>query len=336
MKYLLHADGKLPNFALMRLAAYYRARGERVKVVRGGRGRVVTETVPALGDVYGSSIFDFAAPMRKRLEDLWGPVVWGGTGVDVRSDLASIDGGVDWDGVRPDYHDYPEYRPSLGFTTRGCRLRCKWCVVPDKEGKPRAVASIADIYRGGAHPKQIVLLDNDAFAPALADHWRRVVTELHLGGYKVCFSQGLNIRLINEESAGVIATLDYRDNEFKQRRLYTAWDNLGDEAIFRRGVAMLGAAGVPPRHLMVYMLVGYRAGETWDEMMYRFSNLVALGCLPYPMVYDRKARPDLCAFQRWAVTGLYRSVPWEQYTRNHKSERYVSFNDLRNAATRPS
>ena len=52
--------------------------------------------------------------------------------------------------------------------------------------------------------------------------------------------------------------------------------------------------------------------ETMEEILYRFGELVALGCQPYPMVYDPK-RKDLKAFQRWAVTGLYRAVPWKEY-----------------------
>jgi hypothetical protein len=47
-------------------------------------------------------------------------------------------------------------------------------------------------------------------------------------------------------------------------------------------------------------------------ILYRFHELVALGCEPYPMVYDR-GRRDLCAFQRWAVRHLYRKLPFPAY-----------------------
>ena len=42
--------------------------------------------------------------------------------------------------------------------------------------------------------------------------------------------------------------------------LYTAWDNLGDERVFKRGVEILRVAGIPPTHLRVYMLTGYCEG----------------------------------------------------------------------------
>ena len=35
------------------------------------------------------------------------------------------------------------------------------------------------------------------------------------------------------------------------------------------------------------------------------------------MVFDR-SRKDLCKFQRWVVTGLYRAVPFEEYDANMK------------------
>lgn len=67
------------------------------------------------------------------------------------------------------------------------------------------------------------------------------------------------------------------------------------------------------------MLVGYDKAETWDRIWHRFNRMVELGIEPYPMVYDR-SRKDLCAFQRWVITGLYRAVPWEDYreARVHK------------------
>jgi hypothetical protein len=313
--YLADADSTIPNLALMRLGAHFKARGERVRLVRPSDRRTLFDPP---SDVYGSSIFAFADKARKAIEREWGYVTWGGTGVRVESSLAEVAKDVDWDRAPLDYALYPEFTASLGFLMRGCRLRCGFCVVPAKEGKPRAVASVRDVWRGDGHPRRLLLLDNDPFAsrdeqPELRTHWMDAIREMRAGGFKVCWSQGINLRLVDDESAAAIASVEYRDNEFRERRLYTAWDNLKDEDSFRRGVATLARAGVPPTHLMVYMLVGYRQGETWDEVFYRFNELVALGCKPYPMVYDRKARPDLCAFQRWALRGLYRAVPWPAY-----------------------
>ena len=124
--------------------------------------------------------------------------------------------------------------------------------------------------------------------------------------------------MIDEEAAEALATIEYRDTKFQRRRLYTAWDNLRDEAIFFRGVDMLEKAGIPPKNLMAYMLCGYDKTETWDRIWQRVHKMTERGILPYPMVFDR-ARKDLVAFQRWVVMGLYRIVPWNEYEKATRS-----------------
>jgi len=312
---LVHADGALPNLALMRLGAWLRARGERIRLVRQpGQWAPLLDGRPSA--TYGSSIFQFSVEQRKRFEAELGPILWGGTGVRVESSLAEIDASVDWDAVAPDYSLYPGFEASIGFLTRGCRLRCGFCVVPAKEGRPRIASTVRALWRGESHPRHLHLLDNDAFAPQLAGHWRDAVAEIRAGGFRVCFSQGINLRLVNDESAAAIASVRYTGHDFERRRLFTAWDNLGDEGVFRRGVATLARAGVPASHLRVYMLIGYDPRETWEAIFYRFAELVALGCDPYPMVFDRDARPDLVAFQRWALRHLYRHIPFPDYARD--------------------
>ncbi len=303
---LVQADGKLPNLALMRIAAFYKAQGVPVAWAQPHR-RYITD-LPSR--VYGSSIFEFSTKSRAAWDSwLWPDLItWGGTGVSVTSSLTSI-ALIDWDSVQPDYSLYPNFKFSLGFSQRGCRLSCKFCVVPRKEGKPVGVSTIHGIWRGDPHPRKIILLDNDFFGQA---EWRERIAEIRDGGFKVAFSQGINVRQVDEESANALASIEYRDNEFQERRLYTAWDNLGDESVFKRGVEILRAAGVPPKHLRVYMLIGYKPNETWDEIHYRFNEMVSLGAEPYPMVFDQK-RKDLKAFQRWAITGLYRAVKWQDY-----------------------
>ena len=80
----------------------------------------------------------------------------------------------------------------------------------------------------------------------------------------------------------------------------------------------LEAAGIPPKHLMVYMLIGYDKAETWDRIWHRFNRMVERGISPYPMVFD-KSRRDLVCFQRWVITGLYRFVPWNEYKRETRT-----------------
>lgn len=304
---LTQLDGKLPNLALMRLAAFHRDRGDDLHFYRTPY-RQLGE--PEYSAVYGSAIFEATAAKVGRFKQEFPWAIVGGTGSGSTADVESIVHG--FAGV--DYSPWPDFAPSIGFTQRGCRLSCKFCVVPLKEGKPRSVATIADIWRGGEHPKQLHLLDNDFFGQP-EDQWRARIDEIRDGGFKVCFSQGVNVRAITDETAAALASVEYRDDGFSRRRLYTAWDNLKDEAMFFAGVDRLEAAGVPSRHLMTYMLVGFAKGETWERIHYRFRRMVDRGILPYPMVYGH--RPDLKRFQRWVVTGLYRAgIPFEDYDVN--------------------
>jgi hypothetical protein len=192
-------------------------------------------------------------------------------------------------------------------------------VVPQKEGKNRSFHTIADIWRGQGHAKNLHLLDNDFFGQA---EWRQRVQELRDGKFRVCLNQGINVRLIDDEAAEALSTIEYRDDQFQKRTLYTAWDNIGDERIFFAGIDRLERAGIPPKNVMAYMLVGFDIAETWDRIWYRFNLMVERGIRPYPMVFDRN-RVDLLSWQRWVLTGLYRIVKWDEYRRSTKSKESV-------------
>jgi hypothetical protein len=316
---LVQIDGKLPNLALMGLSRWLKAEGWDVTFTRSVR-RDLFE--PAYDAVYGSAIFAYSAERIATLRAEFPGAVVGGTGT---GDALTVEQAVGAELGGLDYSLYPEFRPSLGFTQRGCRLSCKFCVVPWKEGKPRAVASVADIWRGPPYPKRLHLLDNDFFGQPEAE-WRARIGEIASGGFKVCFNQGINVRAITDETAAAVAAVQYRDDEFRERRLYTAWDNLKDERVFFEGVERLEKAGVPAKHLRAYMLVGWTKGETMERIMQRFERMVAAGIEPYPMVYDMRAADPgryrlLKQFQRWAVTGLYRAFPFAAYDAGAKAAR---------------
>lgn len=306
---LTQLDGKLPNLALMRLSAFHKARGDSVAFFRTPY-RQLGE--PEYGAVYGSAIFSFTRDRVERMRREFPDALIGGTGGDRALNVEAVVG----DFVGLDYEPWPDFRASIGFTQRGCRLACKFCVVPEKEGKPWSAATVADIWRGPGHPKHLHLLDNDFFGEP---KWPKRIAEIRDGDFRVCFNQGINVRAITDEAAAALASIEYRDDGFTKRRLYTAWDNLKDERVFFDGVDRLERAGVPPTHLMAYMLIGFDKKETWERIHHRFNAMVSRGVRPYPMVFD-PARRDLKRFQRWAVTGLYRAVPFAEYDAGKKRE----------------
>jgi hypothetical protein len=309
---LTQIDGKLPNLALMKLSAFHRARGDDTVLTR--------ELEPAATEgefdtVYASSIFTFSKQRLERFLSAFPQAIIGGTGTESLRTVEDTIIGSEYE--RYDYTLYPEFPFSIGFTQRGCRLSCKFCVVPKKEGKPRSVNTIYDIWQH-EREKKIMLLDNDFFGQS-KDALAARVTEIIDGKFKVCFNQGINVRLIDDEAAYWLARIKYYDDSFMSRRLYTAWDNLRDEKIFFDGVERLAKAGVPSRHLMAYMLIGYDPTEDWERIMYRFNKMVELDIKPYPMVFNNK-RLDLKRFQKWVVRRYYKVVSWEEFKKSYKSQ----------------
>lgn len=328
---LTQIDGKLPNLALMRLAGWHRERGDDVHFTRSPYRDMLE---PEYGAVYGSAIFDFSAERVARLRAEFPNAIVGGTYSMPPEGTLPITLEL-FDHSIPDaldYTDYPEFEPSIGYTQRGCRLKCKFCVVPRMEGKPRSVGTVPEIWRGPGHPKHLHLLDNDFFGQS-REEWQTRLAEIREGKFKVCFNQGINIRMIDQEAAEALASVAYYDDGFKTQRLYTAWDNIGDEGAFLKGIATLERAGIPPRRVMAYMLIGYDRRETWDRLFYRHNKMVALGIRPYPMVYDagnphrtiplgntnqRIGHRTLAEFQRWVIRKAYTFIPFEEYDVNAK------------------
>jgi hypothetical protein len=305
---LTQIDGSLPNLALMKLAHWHRAIGDEVHFSRSV-DRELFE--PDYERVYGSVLFDFSGDRLARFKTAWPEAIVGGTGAGLDLLAATVEDLIGRQYEHYDYSGYPDFKESIGFTARGCRLNCGFCCVRKKEGKPRVTNTIGDIWRGDPWPKKLRLLDNDFFGQP-RECWSARIREIREGSYRVNITQGINIRLIDDEAAEALATIEYRDTKFQRRKLYTAWDNLKDEEVFFRGVDRLQRAGIPPTHLRVYMLIGYDRAETWQRILYRFERMTAIGIQPFVMVKDR-ARTDLRAFARWANLGLYRIVPWPRY-----------------------
>ena len=281
---LLQLDGKIPNLALMRIAAHHRALGDEVAIGFGAQFEASLWERP--DKIYASAIFQKTLPLVQRLQQVHPEVVLGGTAFMDRVAI-NVHQTVESAGVLTkdvDYSPYPRFQQSIGFTQRGCRLKCSFCVVPRKEGRVRAENTIAGIWRGEPWPKELLLLDNDFFGQP---QWRERITEIRDGGFKVSFNQGINCRCITDEAAEAIASVDYRDDSMTVKRIYTAWDSKEDEERLFAGLNRLVKYGVKPDHIMVYMLVGYWPGETAEQRDYRRRRLREFGARPYPMPYER-------------------------------------------------
>ena len=299
---IFQLDGKIPNIAVMRLSAHHKARGDVVEFRWTGSPRRELWDAPDV--VYASAIFEKTKPAVDQLRTEFPGSIAGGTGVAVDSSLESI--GVTT--TDQDYSLYPRWQQSIGFTQRGCRLKCPFCVVPRKEGAMRAEKTIAQIWRGAPYPRELILLDNDFFGQ---QNWRERIEEIRAGDFKVSFNQGINARFLTDEAAEAIASVDYRDDSMKVKRIYTAWDNRRDEARLFAGLNRLVLNGVHPDSIMVYMLIGYWDWETEEDRLYRQRKLREFGCRPYPMPFVRT--PELVGFQRWVIGAYDKRISWSDW-----------------------
>jgi len=234
----------------------------------------------------------------------------GGSGVDLKSELPTE--------IELEYPDYELYKKDgkIAFTSRGCIRDCGFCLVREKEGW------IRDVPFDFVACDKVILLDNNFLA---SPTWKEKLEFFIRQKIKVCFSQGLDIRLINEENAGLLSKVRYYDNHFRRRRLYFSFDFPELEPIVIDRVGCLNRNGIPSQHLMFYVLVGYNTNFAQDYR--RFGVLNGLGCLPFIMIYnDRRDKPVLRHFARWVNQRYYNHISWENYDphkRNRKTRLVV-------------
>lgn len=325
---LFQFDGALPNLALMRLAAYYRGLGYHVELRQALN---ISAIQPRLGDepwdlVFGSLIFEWTRPLAASAAEIYPQIALGGTGwdfvdgVQVRNTKLPPEAEI----IAPDYSDYrlngAPYPRSIGFTQRGCRLACSFCVVPRKEGKATSVGSLADMWRGDPWPRELLILDNDFFGNPF---WRDVIAEAVAGKFKISLIQGINARLLNDETAEALASTKIYDDGFHRRRVYTAWDGRKDERTLFRGLEALKRAGFSPDMMMVYMLIGHEPGETLADRDYRRAKLREFGARPYPMPFirDGELGDELVDFQRFVIQRADLYQTFEQFRGRSKGPR---------------
>ena len=111
-------------------------------------------------------------------------------------------------------------------------------------------------------------------------------------GAYVDFTQGLDIRLTNEENITAI-------NHLKLKEIHFAWDNPRDNLESKFEFYTRYAKHKPHgKYGTVYILTNH--GTTMQENLYRVYILRDLGFDPYIMIYDKPNAPrEIRDLQRW-------------------------------------
>lgn len=288
-----------PNVALMKLSAWHKAQGDTVLPLNSGE---------VADRRYGSVVFTWN---RHKADALvaQGAIV-GGTGVSLRDELAPA-----VEAMRPDYSLYGiDY--GVGYLQRGCIRTCAFCVVPEKEGKPRAVASIDDLVNQTTNRRPfVVLLDNEFFWNV---KWAiGKLEEFTVRDIDFCPSQGLDIRCVTPALAATLAVSPFWNVSRSRRQITFAFDDVSIAARYRRGVEDLLRAGIKAWQLQSFVLVGFNS--TVEQDLQRIAIIREYGIDPFVMVYrdfktgktDRdRVRMNLA---RWVNRRLYKTHAFEDY-----------------------
>jgi len=288
-------DGKIPNYACMKIAGFYKSQKITFETYKGDLFNRQYDRV------YMSKIFNFS-PMP----EIYDNCIIGGTGIDHYNKLP-----LEIENANVSYDLYPNCNYHLGFSMKGCRFACKFCVVPKKEGKPYNYNSIDELLLNPNGSNRLMLLDNDFFGGA---NWKANLERIIELRLKVCFVQGLNVRIITEEQASLLSQCKYVNSKFNQRYVTFAWDKFIDEKLILNGIEICNEAGIPCRNMQFFVLIGF--DTTHEENMYRINLLRNLGAMPFVMPYD-KSDPYQRALTRYVNhRAIFKSCTWEDYKYN--------------------
>jgi len=246
---IINIDSKIPNLALAKIEMFHR-----------NNGNEIIKDIPLMQNsvdkIYVSCIFTKNYLHAKNYE---GIANIGGSGYDLKIKL-------------PDEIENLKPKINLGFASRGCIRRCPFCIVPEKEGKIRAVADLYDIWDG--HSKLVTLLDNHIMA--LPEHFRLICQQAQKENITLDFNQGLDIRLLSSESAELIS-------KTKLKRIRFALDYPELIPICRDKIKLLRnyLRNAEP---VFYVLVGYNT--TIEQDLMRLEFLKSMNCRAYVMQHE--------------------------------------------------
>lgn len=268
---LIDVDSHIfPNLALMKISAYHKGKGNSVEWWNGLKHYDVVYKSKIFDDSYTHEV-DYCINAEK--------IIKGGTGYDLDNKLPEI--------IEHQYPDYELYRindRAYGFLTRGCPRNCKWCIVPEKEGKVHTVADLNDFWNG---QREIVLMDSNITA---SKDCETLFEQLIRSGAWINFEGGLDIRLLTDKGASQI-------NQMKTSMIHFAWDNYEFET-YENLKRFRPLFNKRERELRVYVLTNFNT--TIEQDLERIYKLAEIGYDPFVMIYNKpQASKTTKQIQRW-------------------------------------
>lgn len=244
-----------PNLALMKISAWHKSQGDSVewyKPLLSGH----------MDKVYMSKVFGSEYTKDYEFHIDADRIIKGGSGYAI----SIVDGKEVYDKeldppldpviehMMPDYSLYGITDTAYGFLTKGCPRSCPFCHVSKMQGRKVVHGGWLEEFWAGQ--KNIVLLDPNLTASPI---WHMHFADLERSGAWVDFSQGLDLRLMDEKKIEAL-------NRVKWKRIHFAWDNPEDDMLPNLKMVMAGLKRANRRTITVYILTNFNSTHEQDLM----------------------------------------------------------------------
>ena len=252
--------GNYPNLALMKISAYHKQMGDNVEWY--------TPFTEKYDIVYMAKVFTFTNDYMYVVNNA-DCVVRGGTGYDYRTVLPT-----QIDRMQPDYTIYPniDKHTAYGFLTRGCPNKCKWCVVPKKEGVIRPYMDVDDIAIDNRH--NLVLMDNNILATG--DYAMEQFEKIINSRYRVDFNQGLDARLVDDEAAKMLAKMRWISS------IRFGCDTPTQIVEVEKAISLIDQYSANPKHYFLYTIITKDMNESYERIShFRRNKRIRVQAQPY-------------------------------------------------------
>lgn len=173
------------------------------------------------------------------------------------------------------FKEYTDY--SIGFLTRGCFRKCKFCI-NQKYDHVFMHSPLSEFYDPSR--KKICLLDDNVLG---CRYWREILEELIKTGKPFKFKQGMDERLLTDEKCRILFNAKYDGD-------YTfAFDNVEDYKLIQSKLEIIRKY-YKSKNIKFYVLVGFLSTDHIDieNAFKRISLLQKYQCVPYLMRYQNK------------------------------------------------
>lgn len=211
---------------------------------------------------------------------------------------------------RSQFKEYTDY--SIGFLTRGCFRKCKFCV--NQKYSYVFKHSPLDEFYDESRPKVCFLDDNFLGCPK----WKEMLQEAINLGKPFKFKQGLDERILTDEKCEMLFLAKYDGD-------YTfAFDNVSDYDLIHEQLKRIRKY-TRSTSVKFYVLVGFESTDEVDieNAFKRLELLMQYKCLPYIMRYQNKNyspwkesqyRSMYVALARWGnQPNIYKKMSFRQF-----------------------